>query len=186
MKSGPWLGLRVSITTRMFTEWTTIEYSIRYNQVSSGHSAITALQLIKFQVFPCRQPSRRGPPVSNTKPTTRLRLSAMSSARRRNSSANDVLSIVVASRSVEMLGNNTDNESEEFSPGQYLKYRLENSCDANQSDGQSDARQDWVTYSDTPSSLTSSSRGDEEEINYQPKFTSGFLILNGAEINWNE
>jgi hypothetical protein len=82
-----------------------------------------------------------------------------------------------------MLGNNTDNESEEFSPGQYLKYRLENSCDANQSDGQSDARQDWVTYSDTPSSLTSSSRGDEEEINYQPKFTSGFLILNGAEIN---
>ena len=59
------LGLRVSIrasiTNRMVTSATTIEYRIRYNQVSSGHSAITALQLIKFQVYSCRQPRRRGP-----------------------------------------------------------------------------------------------------------------------------
>ncbi len=30
-----------------------------------------------------------------------------------------------------MSGYDTDNESEEFSPSQYLKYRLEKSCDAN-------------------------------------------------------
>ena len=74
------LGLRVSIrasiTNRMVTSATTIEYRIRYNQVSSGHSAITALQLIKFQVYSCRQPRRRmplrrrRPPVPNTKPTS--------------------------------------------------------------------------------------------------------------------
>ncbi len=82
-----------------------------------------------------------------------------------------------------MLGNDTDNESKEFRQSQYLKYRLENSCDAMQSDGKSDAGQDWVGYSDTPSSLTSSSRGDDEEINYQPKFTSGILITNCADID---
>ena len=68
------LGLRVSIrasiTNRMVTSATTIEYRIRYNQVSSGHSAITALQLIKFQVYSCRQPRRRRPPVPNTKTTS--------------------------------------------------------------------------------------------------------------------
>ena len=68
------LGLRVSIrasiTNRMVTSATTIEYRIRYNQVSSGHSAITALQLIKFQVYSCRQPRRRRPPVPNTKNTS--------------------------------------------------------------------------------------------------------------------
>jgi hypothetical protein len=54
----------------MVTSATTIEYRIRYSQVSSGHSAITALQLIKFLVCPCRQPRRRGPPVTNTKTTS--------------------------------------------------------------------------------------------------------------------
>lgn len=127
------LGLRVSIrasiTNRMVTSATTIEYRIRYNQVSSGHSAITALQLIKFQVYSCRQPRRRRPPVPNTK-TTSSRFQ-MSSARRRESSADDGHSVMVASRSVEMSGYDTDDESEEFSPSQYLKYRLEKSCYAN-------------------------------------------------------
>jgi hypothetical protein len=40
-----------------------------------------------------------------------------------------------------------------------------------------------VGYSDTPSNLKSFSRGDDEEINYQPKFTSGILITNRADIN---
>ncbi len=93
---------------------------------------------------------------------------------------------MVASLAVEMLGNDTDDESEEFSPSHYLKYRFENSCDAKQSDGQSDAGQDWVRCSDTSSILTSSSRGDDEEINYQPKFPSGLLISKGADINRNE
>jgi hypothetical protein len=154
----------------MVTSSTTIDYRIRYNQVSSSHSALTALQLIKFQVCPCLQPSRRWLPVTNTKTTTRL--SAMSSARRRKSSAYYGLSVVVASRLVEMLGNDTDDESKEFSPSHYLKYRLENSCDAKQSDRQSDAGQDWVRYSETPSRLTSPSRGDDEDINYQLKFMS--------------
>ena len=127
------LGLRVSIrasiTNRMVTSATTIEYRIRYNQVSSGHSAITALQLIKFQVYSCRQPRRRRPPVPNTK-TTSSRFQ-MSSARRRESSADDGHSVMVASQSVEMSGYDTDDESEEFSPSQYLKYRLEKSCYAN-------------------------------------------------------
>ncbi len=46
---------------------------------------------------------------------------------------------MVASRSVEMsgTGNDTDDESEELSPKQYLKYRHENSCDAsNETDNQ--------------------------------------------------
>ncbi len=85
-----------------------------------------------------------------------------------------------------MLGNVTDNESKEFIPSQHLEYWLENSCDAKQSDGKSDAGQDWVRYSDTPSGLTSSYGGDDEEINYQPKFTSGILITDGADINRNE
>jgi hypothetical protein len=55
----------------------------------------------------------------------------MSSARRRESSADDGHSVMVASRSVEMSGYDTDDESEEFSPSQYLKYRLEKSCFAN-------------------------------------------------------
>jgi hypothetical protein len=50
----------------------------------------------------------------------------------------------------------------------------------------SDAGQDWVGYSDTLSSLTSSSRGDYVEINYHPKFTSGLLITNRAGMNQNE
>jgi hypothetical protein len=54
----------------MVTSATTIEYRIRDNQVSSCHSAITALQLIEFQVCPCRQPSRSGPQVANTKTTS--------------------------------------------------------------------------------------------------------------------
>jgi hypothetical protein len=87
----------------MFTEWssTSIEYSIRYNQVSSSHSAINALKLIQF----APAASRAG---ANTKTTTWL--SAMSSARRRKSSADDDLSVVVASQSVEMLGNDADDE----------------------------------------------------------------------------
>jgi hypothetical protein len=40
-----------------------------------------------------------------------------------------------------------------------------------------------VGYSDTPSRLTSFFRGDDEEINYHPKFTSGILITNKADIN---
>ncbi len=53
----------------------------------------------------------------------------MSSARRRESSADDGHSVMVASRSVEMSGYDTDDESEEFSlgPSQYIKYRLEKS-----------------------------------------------------------
>ncbi len=74
----------------------------------------------------------------------------MFSARRQKLSADNGLSVMVASRSVEMFGNHTDDESEEFSPSHYLKYRLENRCDAKQSDGQSDAGQDWVRYSDIP------------------------------------
>ena len=74
MYSGPpsviRVSIRASITNRMVTSATTIEYRIRYNQVSSGHSAITALQLIKFQVYSCRQPRRRRPPVPNTKTTS--------------------------------------------------------------------------------------------------------------------
>jgi hypothetical protein len=50
----------------------------------------------------------------------------MSSARRRESSA-DGHSVMVASRSVEMSGYDTDDESKEFSPSQYLEYRLEKS-----------------------------------------------------------
>ena len=123
------VSIRASITNRMVTSATTIEYRIRYNQVSSGHSAITALQLIKFQVYSCRQPRRRRPPVPNTKTTSSR--SQMSSARRRESSADDGHSVMVASRSVEMSGYDTDDESEEFSPSQYLKYRLEKSCYAN-------------------------------------------------------
>jgi hypothetical protein len=61
----------------------------------------------------------------------------MSSVRRRESSADDGHSVMVASRSVEMSGYDTDDESEQFSPGQYLKYRLEKSCYANnQTDNQ--------------------------------------------------
>ena len=52
-------------------------------------------------------------------------------ARRRESSADDGHLVMVASRSVEMSGYDTDDESEEFSPSQYLKYRLEKSCYAN-------------------------------------------------------
>jgi hypothetical protein len=48
MYSAPPSVLRVSITNQMVTLATTIEYRIRYNQVSSGHSALTALKLIKF------------------------------------------------------------------------------------------------------------------------------------------
>jgi hypothetical protein len=105
----------------------------------------------------------------------------MSSASHRESRADDGLSVVVASRSVEMSGNDTDNESEEFSPIQYLKC-----CDAKKSDRQSDAGQDWIRYSYNPSSLTSSSRGDDEDINYQLKFTSRILITNSADISRNE
>ncbi len=43
-----------------------------------------------------------------------------------------------------------------------------------------------VGYSDTPSSLKSFSRGANEEIKYQPKFTSEILISNIADINRNE
>ena len=64
------VSIRASITNRMVTSATTIEYRIRYNQVSSGHSAINALQLIKFQVYSCRQPRRRRPPIPNTKSTS--------------------------------------------------------------------------------------------------------------------
>ncbi len=106
----------------------------------------------------------------------------MSSARRRESSADDGHSVMVASRSVEMSGYDTYDESEEFSPSQYLKYRLENSCDAKQSDRQSDAGQDWVGYSDTPSSLTSSSSGDYEKIDYKPKFTAAEAKLMRSAI----
>ena len=61
----------------------------------------------------------------------------MSSARRRESSADNGHSVMVANLSVEMSGFDTDNENEEFSPSQYLKYRLEKSCDANnQTDNQ--------------------------------------------------
>ena len=117
------VSIRASITNRMVTSATTIEYRIRYNQVSSGHSAITALQLIKFQVYSCRQPRRRR--------KIHFLSIQMSSARRRESSADDGHSVMVASRSVEMSGYDTDDESEEFSPSQYLKYRLEKSCYAN-------------------------------------------------------
>jgi hypothetical protein len=113
----------------MVTSATTIEYRIRYNQVSSGHSAITALQLIKFQVYSCRQPRRRRPPVPNRK--IHFLSIQMSSARRRESSADDGHSVMVASQPAEMSGYDTDDESEEFSPSQYLKYRLEKSCYAN-------------------------------------------------------
>ena len=78
-----------------------------------------------------------------------------------------------------MSGYDTDDESEEFSPSQYLKY-------SQQSDKESDDEQDWVGYSDTLSSLTSSSRGDYVEFSYQPKFTSGLLITNRADVNQNE
>jgi hypothetical protein len=81
------------------------------------------------------------------------------------------------------LGDGSDDESKEFSPIQYLKYRLEDSCDDKQSDKQSDDEQDWARYSDTPSSLTSSFGDDDEKINYQQKFTSGILISNGADMN---
>jgi len=124
------LGLRVSIrasiTNRMVTSATTIEYRIRYNQVSSGHSAITALQLIKFQVYSCRQPRRRRPPVPNTKTTSSRSKCPAPVAENRVPTM-----VMVASRSVEMSGYDTDDESEEFSPSQYLKYRLEKSCYAN-------------------------------------------------------
>jgi len=80
---------------------------------------------------------------------------------------------MVASRSVEMSGYDTDDESEEFSPSQYLKYRLEKSCYAN-------------NQTSNLSSLTSSSRGDYVEFSYQPKFTSGLLITNRADVNQNE
>jgi hypothetical protein len=116
----------------MVTSATTIEYRNRYNQVSSGNSAITALQLIIFQVCPVA--SREGR-LRTQKPLPCA--SKMSSARRRESSADDGHSVMVASRSVEMSGYDTDDESEEFSPSQYLEYRLEKCCDANnQTDNQ--------------------------------------------------
>ncbi len=110
----------------------------------------------------------------------------MSSTRRGESSADDGLSVLAAGQSVETLGNATDDQSKEFSPSQYHKYRLEDSCDAKQSDGQPDDEHDWARYSDTASSLTSSSGGDDKEINYQPKFTSGIQITNGADDTESE
>ncbi len=55
------------------------------------------------------------------------------------------------------------------------------------SDKQSDDEQDhWARYSDTPSSFTSSSGDDNEEINNWLKFKSEILISNDADINRNE
>ncbi len=101
----------------------------------------------------------------------------VSSARRGESSAEDGLSVVAAGQSVDTLGNGsdygTDDKSKEFILSQTLKYRLEYRCDAKQSDGKPDDWQDWARYSDSPSSLTSSSGVDDEEINYQLKIASG-------------
>ncbi len=101
----------------MVASATTIEYRICYNQVSSGHAAITTLKLIKFQVCPCRQPSGHGPPVANTKPFPCA--SKMSSARRRESSADDDPSVAEAGPAMESGSGDDDH-----SPSQYRKARL--------------------------------------------------------------
>ncbi len=147
------VSIRASITNRMLPEssrrppYTTIEYRIRYNEVSSGHSAITALQLIKFQVCPCGQPSRRGPPVANTK-TASSRFQIVHWAP------------VAENRLPTMAGQAMESGSDydDCSPSQYRKARLmhDSSSGVEESDRESDngvESEGSVISSDGPPSL---------------------------------
>jgi hypothetical protein len=157
---------------------TTIEYSIRYNQVSSGHSAITALQLIKFQVCsqprrrrpaaekaPCSQPRRRGRRLRTQKSPPRA--SKMSSASRRKSSADDGSSAADAGLAMESGSGDDD-----CSPSQHRKARLMEDMEdsgVEESDRELDngvELEGSVTSSDGPPSLRSLSADeyDDDEV----------------------
>ncbi len=87
----------------------------------------------------------------------------MSSARHRESSANDGLSVAKAGPSVETV---TDNDDNECSPSQYRKVRLEEDSNVEESDREADnavESEGSAASSSGPPSLQSSSADDDDD-----------------------